>query len=166
MLPASNSNSKGSSDLLNNTILHTVSFCNVLHVNASATSSVPATVTSFTVTSFTLQAAATPSTVPAAVSSFTLQDAAAAATASTVPVAATSFTLPVSNSYNKGPLEAKNKCSVAKIGGIKLETYRNREVLCCLDISTSNEETKHSISYPMFVLRTHQELLLICRRSD
>jgi hypothetical protein len=71
---------------------------------------VSAATTSFTVTSFKLQAAATPSTVLAA------------ATTSMVLTAATSFTLLVSNSYNEGLSEAKNKCGVARIGGIKLKT--------------------------------------------
>jgi hypothetical protein len=42
---------------------------------------------------------------------------------------------------------------------------RNREVLCCSDINASNEETKHSISYQMLMLRTHQELSLICLKE-
>ena len=39
-----------------------------------------------------------------------------------MPAAATSFTLLVSNSHNEETSEAKNKCGVAKIGGIKLKT--------------------------------------------
>lgn len=43
-------------------------------------------------------------------------------TSITLSAAATSFTLPVSNSYGKDPLKAKNKIGAAKIDGIELRT--------------------------------------------
>ena len=62
-----------------------------------------------------------------AASSLTLQVAAAAVATPAVSAAATSFTLSVSNSHNEGPSEAKNKCGVAKIGSIKLETKQLKQ---------------------------------------
>ena len=124
-LPASNSDAKGSLEILSNDMTSFTPSASVTSftLTASATSfTVPAAATSFTVSSFTLQAAAMPSTVLAAATSFTMQVAAAATTTSTAPAAATPFTLSVSDPYNEGHLEVKNKCSVAKIGGIKLET--------------------------------------------
>jgi hypothetical protein len=100
------------------------------------------------VTSFTVTASATSSTVPATVTSFTMTSFTlpAAATASTVPVVATSFTLSVSNSYNEGPSEAKNKCSVAKICGIKLETKQLKRRWEQID--SHKGDRGHNVSQP------------------
>jgi hypothetical protein len=98
--------------------------CSLEVLSNEAKASTPPAAASVT-TSFTLSAAASSTLVAAAT---TLPAAAMfvtpppAGTSSTIQVTVTSFTLSVSNSHNKGLSEAKTKCGVAKIGGIKLKT--------------------------------------------
>ena len=107
-------------------------------------------------TSFTLQAAATPSTIPAVVLSFMLQVAVAAATTSTALAAATSFTLSVSNFYEEGLLEAKHKCGVAKIYWKRL---RAKQLKQRWEITSQKRDRGHSVLQPQsLVLSRHKRI--------
>jgi hypothetical protein len=76
-------------------------------------------------------------------------------TSFTLSAAAMSFTLPVSNSYDKDPLEAKNKIRAAKIDGIKLRTKRLKR-----KGNTASQERykRHSVRPQDLVLSGHKHI--------
>jgi hypothetical protein len=84
-------------------------------------------------------------------------------TSITLSAAATSFTLPVSNSYDKDPSEAKNKIGAAKIDGIKLRTKRLKR-----KGQTASQEgyKRHSVRPQDLVLSRHKHIARVDKTDD